>query len=135
MLTLSYGFKKPQNPDRGAVFFPALEFNIQQLNDHTHNGANSALLSPTVITTLTQSVSAAGWAAVSGKAGLYSQVVTLPSAITGLSFNNTIASYQILIKDGSLGHVLFLTVEQASTTTFTVYSNDNTLTLKVYYLT
>jgi hypothetical protein len=135
MLTLSYGFKKPQNPDRGAVWFPALEQNIQQLNDHTHNGTNSAKLSPTAISKLTQNVTAASWAAVSGKAGLYSQVVTLPAAITGLTTDNTIDDYQILIKDGSSGDLLYLTINKTTTTTFTVYANDNTLTLKVYYLT
>jgi hypothetical protein len=42
MITLSYGFKKPELKDLGPVVFPALEDNWQQVNDHDHDGLNSA---------------------------------------------------------------------------------------------
>lgn len=45
MITLSYGFEKPVNGDTGDVFFPALERDIQRLNDHTHDGVNSPFIS------------------------------------------------------------------------------------------
>lgn len=45
MITLSYGYEKPQNGDTGDVFFPALERDIQRLNDHTHDGVNSPFIS------------------------------------------------------------------------------------------
>lgn len=45
MQTLTYGFKKPQVTDKGAIVFPALEANWQQVNDHNHDGVNSALIS------------------------------------------------------------------------------------------
>ena len=42
MIILSYGFKKPELKDLGPVVFPALEDNWQQVNDHDHDGLNSA---------------------------------------------------------------------------------------------
>lgn len=44
MDVLSYGYKKPQDGDTGDVFFPAIEDNIQRVNDHTHDGVNSAFI-------------------------------------------------------------------------------------------
>lgn len=138
MQTLSYGYKNPENGDRGSVWFPALNANITQLNDHTHNGVNSAKLSPTGITALVQTIASAasgGWAAVSGKDGLYSKTVTLPVAITGLAAANTIDDYQLMIKNDTSGDLLYLTINKASASTFNVFSNDNSLNLRVYYLT
>jgi len=45
MITLTFGILKPQNGDKGSVFFPALEDNLQQLNDHNHDGFNSSKIS------------------------------------------------------------------------------------------
>jgi hypothetical protein len=44
MLPLSYGFQKPEVTDQGGIVFPALEANWQQVNDHNHDGVNSALI-------------------------------------------------------------------------------------------
>lgn len=57
MITLSKGFKLPETGDFGDVWFPALEDNIQQLNDHKHDGLDSEKipsgnLSASVVTTL-----------------------------------------------------------------------------------
>jgi hypothetical protein len=48
-ITLSYGYKKPQTGDKGSSWFPDLEHDIQQLNDHTHNGVTSAKIPTTNI--------------------------------------------------------------------------------------
>jgi hypothetical protein len=45
MITLTFGVLKPENGDKGSVFFPALEDNLQQLNDHDHDGLNSSKIS------------------------------------------------------------------------------------------
>ena len=75
MQTLTYGFKKPQVTDKGPVVFPALEANWQQVNDHNHDGANSALISPNSILPsqignagkfLTTNGSILSWATVTG---------------------------------------------------------------------
>lgn len=125
MQTLTYGFLKPQTGDRGSVYFPALEDDIQQLNDHTHNGVDSALLSSSAFTAITQSIASGSWVLVSG--GTYQQTVTVPAGIT------TLANWRVEFLDAS-GHQQYLTMERVTTTTFKVYINDNTVTLTAQYL-
>lgn len=78
MQTLTYGFKKPQVTDQGSIVFPALESNWQQVNDHNHDGVNSALLSPNSVLPsqtgnagkfLTTDGVNASWATVAGGGG------------------------------------------------------------------
>lgn len=125
MQTLSYGYKKPQTGDKGSVFFPALEDNIQLLNDHSHNGSNSARLTASSVTVVTGTVLAASWAAVAGQTGTYRQLITMP---VGLSYDD----YMVSFKDAS-GHILYLTTEKVSTSTYYVYINDNTKALTAVY--
>ena len=80
MITLSYGYLKPESGDKGNVFFPALEDDIQQLNDHTHDGITSAKLTSQSIIGVSDTILAAGWVLVSG--GTYRQVVTTPPSVT-----------------------------------------------------
>lgn len=122
--TLSYGFVKPQTGDKGSEFFPALEDDIQQLNDHTHNGVNSAQITAASIIAVTQNVSAAGWSLVSN--GRYRQLVTMTG---GLAYDNV----AIQIRDQSTKNVYLSGIEKVSSNTFYVYSIDNTLTLTVSY--
>lgn len=44
MIILSNGYKLPETGDFGSIWFPAIEDNIQRLNDHNHDGTNSAKL-------------------------------------------------------------------------------------------
>lgn len=118
MQTLSYGYKKPANPDTGDLVFPALEADIQQLNDHNHDGANSAPLATTQ-----QSVLAASWSATAN--GTYRQLLTVP---TGLSYDTC----NIWVKR-STGEVAYPTLERVSSTTFYIYTNDNSLAYTVNY--
>lgn len=124
MQTLSKGFKKPQAGDKGAVFFTALEDDIQQLNDHTHNGSNSALLSASAVTATSQTLSAGSWVSVGG--GIYRQLVTMP---TGLTYLNNLWKY---LHDTS-NHELHLATEYYDTNKFYVYTNDNSISVKVIY--
>lgn len=75
--TLSKGFVKPTTGDRGETFFPILETNIQQLNDHTHNGSNSQLIATSSLSKGAVAVPDTGWTA-SGV--LYRQLVTMPAS-------------------------------------------------------
>lgn len=118
MQTTSYGYSKPELDDKGNIFFPLLEADIQQLNDHNHNGSNSALLAP-----ILQTITSGGWAAVSGQPGTYSQNVTLP---TGYTYDNRTLSFRL-----STGEIIYPSVAKVSTSVFTVYTNDNTLAFVV----
>lgn len=120
MQTLSYGYKKPQNTDTGDVIFEALEEDIQQLNDHTHDGSNSAPLS-----SQSASLASANWAAAPVGGGLYRQLVSMPASLT-----YDVA--QIWFKLSS-GEVVYPSVEKVSSTSYYVYTNDNTLTYVAYY--
>lgn len=129
--TLSYGYVKPATGDRGSTFFPALENDIQQLNDHTHNGVDSAFLPPASLGKYTSTISAGSWA--SDGAGNYSQTVTVPSGISGAATYNDIKYYHIIFNDAS-GNRCFPTVTRASSTTYTVTVNDNSLVFTAYYV-
>lgn len=125
MQILNYFFKKPQTGDKGSVFFPALEQNFQQLNDHTHNGANSAKIPGSSVTSVAQAV-VGSWSPTSG--GTYRQIVTLPGTML---FDD----YAILFRDqASPKKQLFLDVEKISSNTYYVYTNDNTISVTAYYL-
>lgn len=124
MLTLTYGFKKPQTGDRGSVFYPALEGNFQQLNDHTHNGVNSAKLDTAATVVQTTAISSASWGADLG-GGNYRQAITLPAS---LSYDNIMINVK-----GTDGHIYYLTIEKISATQFYVYTNDNTKSYVAVY--
>ena len=124
MLTLSYGFKQPENGDLSDVWFPELANNVQKLNDHTHNGVNSSKISATGVNALTKSLPNTGWGAFGD---IYSQSVTLPSAQL---YDNYYVSFKT-----TAGEPVFLSAVKTSTTAYTIYSNDNTLGLVAYYTT
>jgi hypothetical protein len=125
MITLSHGFKKPETGDKGAVFFPALEDDIQQMNDHNHNGTNSEKLFSSAVVVVRQAVLSAAWGSVGG--GTYSQVVTMPA---GMNYDD----YHVMFKDTASGDQLFPTVRKTSATTYTVFVNDNSLNLTAVYV-
>jgi hypothetical protein len=128
MQTLSYGFKKPQTGDKGSVFFPALEDNFQQLNDHTHNGTNSARLTSASVTVVTGTASAASWVAVDAvnQPGTYKQSLTMP---VGMLFDD----YHVAFRNSGTGEQLFLSLVKTGISTFDVYINDNSINLYILY--
>lgn len=119
MQTLSYGYLLPQNPDTGDLFFPALEQDIRQLNDHDHDGDNSAPLSRQSV-----SILSATWAAVAGFNGLFKQTITLPNS---LEYDAVDLWFRL-----STGEFVYPSVERTSNTTFTIYTNDNSLAYVAY---
>jgi hypothetical protein len=128
MLTLTFGFKKPETGDKGTVWFPAMEQNMQQLNDHSHNGVNSTKLTAQSITGVSATILATGWVATSG--GTYRQVVTTPANVTFDDYG----MYFRINTGPSTGHIIYPSVEKITNTTFFVYINDSTVDLKVLYL-
>ena len=127
MDTLSYGFKRPDSGDKGATLFTALEDDITQLNDHTHNGTNSSRIAVSAMPVSTQSISSGSWAAVSGQTGHYSQTVTLSG---GLLYNEVVITF----RHPSTGDQIFATVTKASSTSYVVYTSDNTIGLTAVYV-
>ena len=124
MLTLSFGYKKPESGDRGSTLFTALEDNIQRLNDHTHNGIDSPPLPAQSIVGVIQTILSASWVAF-GPTGHYRQLVTVAS---GFDFDTT----QISFRNPS-GHIIYPTTERVSDTQFYVYTTDNTIDFTAVY--
>lgn len=123
--TLTYGLKRPGTGDKGSVWFSNLEDNITQLDGHNHNGSNSAKLGSASLSVTTADLSSGDWSAVSGKAGLFSQAVTMP---VGFDYDEYIISFR-----GSSGDSLFLDTEKISDGSYTVYCNDSSIDVKAYY--
>ena len=124
MLTLSYGFKKPETGDKGGVFFPALEDNAQQVNDHNHNGTNSARLTTLAMTVLTSDVLSASWVAQGD--GVYRQLITMPA---GLAFDEVAIGFRETVSTNTA----HLNVEKVSSNSYYVYANDSTKAFTAIY--
>ena len=124
MQTLTYGYLKPETGDKGSVWFPALEADIQQLNDHTHNGVNSSLIQSSSIIAVTQDILAANWVATTG--GTYRQLVIMTG---GLQYDN----FMVNVRLTSTGHIIYPTIEKVSAATFYIYTNDNSLDYTLVY--
>lgn len=124
MNTLSYGVKKPQTGDKGSVWFPEMEDNMQYLNDHTHDGSTGAPVPATNIQAVTQSVLAAAWVATSG--GTYRQLLTVANS---KNFDDV----DVIFRDSTTKQKLYLGTEKVSATTYYVYINDNSISLTASY--
>jgi len=118
MLTLSKGFEKPQNPDTGDVWFPAMERNIQKLNDHNHNGVNSQSLGVT-----TQLINT--WTPNAGAGLGWYKLVTIPA---GFSFDTSLFWFKL-----STGEHIYPTIVRISAGTFNLFMNTDTLQVVIYY--
>jgi hypothetical protein len=118
MITLSFGYKKPQSGDRGTVVFPALEDNIQRQNDHTHDGINSAPIPGSSIVGLPVTLLPAGWVATVD--GNYRQIMTVPA---GYNFDAQSITVRTLV-----GEYVWAKIEKLSTTQAYIYTNDASVT-------
>lgn len=121
MLTLTHGFQKPQNGvDAGSAWFPAMEANIQKMNDHTHNLTDSAQLA-----VASTAILAANWAVAPIGGGLYYQTITMP---TGFLYDVTDMWFRL-----STGEIIFPTIVRLTATTYNIFINDSTLNVTVFY--
>lgn len=119
MITLTYGYKRPETGDRGAPLWQALEDNITRLDGHNHDGVNSPLLTAQSFVGVQQTLLAANWATYGGPIGHYRQLVTMAP---GFLFDSTKIGFRT-----TAGHYIYPTVERASSITYNVYSTDNTI--------
>lgn len=126
--TLSRGYKSPNSPDTGAIFFPDITTDIQQMNDHTHNGADGAPMGKV------QTVSSGSWGTADSN-GRYSQVITLPTYTNGaISYQLKFDEVQIDLRLASTQEAVYGKIVKASTNSYTVYTNDNTVSFTAVYI-
>lgn len=126
MKILSYGYQLPETGDKGEKAFLPLEQNIQQLNDHSHNGEDSAVLSGSNIGSVQIQVPSSNWASYPGAPiGFLRQVVEMAP---GFAFDLKNAQF----RDAS-GHYVYPSVERIDQNSFYVYSIDPTLSLVANY--
>ena len=125
-VTLSFGYKRPETGDRGNVFFPILEDNIDLVVAHDHDGTNSFKIVSASVLATTQAIPSGSWAAVAGQLGTFKQLVTMP---VGLSYDQ----HNISFKLTTLGHQVYLTVEKVSAGSYDVYINDASLDVTAVY--
>ncbi len=121
---LSKGYILPQTGDKGSVWFPALEDDIEQLNSHNHDGVNSEQIPGSSIASGTADILPADWVAFGTG---YRFLVTLPS---GFTVDGSHKEFR-LVGAPADGGLIFPTIEKVSANTMYVYSNDATITVKV----
>lgn len=126
MSLTTYGYNLIVNGTRG--FWDKLNSNTQQLNDHNHEGTNSAKLSPKAITKATQQILAASWSATSG--GSYTQTVSTPS---GYAFSTGLSVKFYIYSGGNITNELALTPVRVTDTSYQLEINDNTITITAVY--
>lgn len=122
-VTLSNGYIKPETGDRGSTWFPALESNIERVNSHNHDGANSEKLTSEAIEALSVTINPGDWSLQAN--GLYRALVNMTGS---LEFDNK----GIELRAGN--HVIYGDIEKVTNNTFYVYVNDNTLTVTVLFV-
>lgn len=122
MLTIQYGYKLPQNTDTGDQFFPALEFDIQRLATHSHNGVDSA---PVAVTS--QNILSANWVAddIIVGSGLYFQVITMP---TGFLYDSCDIWFRL-----STGEFVYPSITRTDANKYRVWTNNNALSYVALY--
>jgi hypothetical protein len=123
MQTLSYGYKKPETNDKGPIVFPALQDDIQQLNDHNHNGSNSTQLTGQSIVVQTQALLSTDWVALGS--GNYSQTFTL---LPGYAYDTVVLNFRD--PDGTY---IQPSLVKVSNTQATVFTNNPSLGMTVLY--
>lgn len=117
----------PQTGDKGDVFFPILERDIEKINNHTHNGLNAAKISTTDINKATVAIPKESWTAQVN--GVWSQEVLIPN-------DANYADVYIMIKSAPAGEQLFLDVKPVlgQPKKFIVYCNDNNVSATAHIL-
>jgi hypothetical protein len=122
--TTPYGYRVPEtgDPAKGALgWYLAIEFDIERLDQHNHDGTNSRQLSASAIPTSTVAVPAAGWTA-DGVA--YKQTVTMPAAVPEI--NDVSVRFYSTAPVAEVGKNANLAFARLTATTVEIYCSDNT---------
>lgn len=121
---LSNGYRLPENGDLGSSWFPDLAFDIQRLNDHTHNGIDSNKLTPTSTTLITETLPAENFT-IDLEKNKYKALLAMP---TGLRVDTT----SINFRDVVTKERVHLSIEKTAVNTLNVYSMFPVLVEVVY---
>lgn len=121
MKILTNGYKLPEDEDKS--FFDYIRYNIQRLNNHTHDGENSENISPSSIVATTQRINS-GWLASGG--GLYYQEVTIPEPY---EFDDV----KIFVVDYNTRQPLYPTIEKTDISKFNIIVPYNNADLEIIY--
>ena len=111
---LSNGYKLPEVGDFGSSFFPDLEFNIQRLNDHSHDGNDGNRLNASSIVAQTSIISSGDFTNISP--GVNRALITLPATMA-------VDTTSIQVRDLVTKEQVFLKIEKFSATQVYVFSN------------
>jgi len=123
MIILSKGFKLPETGDFGDVWFPALEDNIQQLNDHDHNGVNSPKISAVALTGYVDTVLQAAF--IDQGNGYYRALISVPGGLT-------VDNFVITVKDPTTKDIMYLKQEKFNASSYYLFTN-SPQNVEVYY--
>jgi hypothetical protein len=125
------GYKVPESGDRGGGangFFQALEYDIERVSSHNHDGNNSEFITTKAIRRQSATIASNAWTEVAPST--YKQTIDLPA---GMTMQNSALQFQIPVNGSNYGSIIYPSVEVVSETRFNVYVNDPTLNLTVYY--
>jgi hypothetical protein len=129
MQTLTpYNLDKPEDGDRGSVFWDALAEAIQRLHDHAHDGDDSAPVSSANLTATTQDITS--WTEVS--TDMWRATVTLP---TGITFSDFSMEFVITASDDANdeGQRIHPTITKITESSMYVYVHKDGMTVKAIY--
>lgn len=98
--TLSKGYKQPEIDDKD--FWDQINFDIQRLNDHTHDGINSQKVVPGAIDPYAELVEIADW--VGGSAPYYYDVL-FPLPLDMVWADGDPCPVQVVVRDSSENQV------------------------------
>ena len=124
MRTTPYGYRVPQtgDPAKGTGgWYESVEFDIDRVDNHNHDGTNSRLLSAAAIPTETVDILAAGWVADGPS---YKQTVTMPAAVPEV--NEVSVRFYQTAPGAEVGKNANLSFKRLTATTVEVYCSDNT---------
>ncbi len=134
MTPTTYGYKIPDMGDLSKPangWMAANDFNWARISDHTHDGIDSPLLSSLVFASATVAAPLASWVANAGGAGIpaggYKQTVTVPTGVTEI--NDFMVKFLISTAGVTQYEQVYLDYIRLSGTTFTIFSNDNTVSI------
>lgn len=124
MITTPFGYRVPQDGDlaKGALgWYRAIEFDIERIDQHNHDGTNSRLLSPSAIPSVAVSVLAADWI-VDGVS--FKQTVAIPLPISEI--DDVSARFYHTAPVGEVGKNAMLAWTRITGTSVDVFCSDNT---------
>ena len=126
---LGYGFVMPDVSDESSTqWMVDQRINWQKVNDHTHDGINSAAISSVSFVKTNQNYDDTGWVLIG--AGIYSQPVAMP---VGFEFDNCLMQFKITAGP-TVDEIWYPNIIKTGISSFDIYSNDNTIQFNVKYV-